>query len=670
MKSAKGYAWAVVLVAWSISTAQAQRPRKIDELGMTFRQRAYRVAGKVVWLDEHALKRDFAELRGLSRPDLVKWILDHASYATEQQLVLRGNVLPAFDYHPDRELWIFHPFHYHRAGVVEAGSGLLDLKGVGWGTAPYGSSFVSNTHTPTLIRIIKGDIPNSSSVRGWIDDRLRNARRELKEVTTGTDGVVRNPQRRDHAIYVEKGRIQIWKFMARLLKRRTWPWVGKLFSVEQDLRAFSQLAKQLDYVSGGAHLYRLMKEVVVQKTAQNRIDRGLVAEDWSTLPSTVDSYFLIELPWDISANGRTSPAGILGRRAHWRWDPQYGSDYWEKPFDSVLGIQDGYSAIQSGSFRELVDFENVSVDGIAALATSKGELKAPIEEDALEKLASHADIQTWVDGQRVGFDTEKSRFTGDGPDAGTRRFIDTILQKDMSSERFSKLVLGFQLGQVSRSQALLAFILAAEIRPMRTAEMLVAVMNEIRMAYSKVSSVDIQDVWGLTGYLMHVYWRLLKSSPQAARLVTENAIKPLVLAAHQTGGVYESSEDYLRHVEMWTLFSRYVTYEVARIFLDGKTTFPLTWDGMEFEPQGFVLTALHPMLFPASLASNRVQTTRLLKNVIPGADSLNLGVLFKGELGQRFERVIGVISGNRGFPARLSPCEDAYSGIANPKPLR
>ncbi len=384
------------------STAWGQLPRRIEELGLSSHQRAFRVGGEVVWMDGAALRRDFPELVGLSDEALRAWILRGFCYVTEAQLALRGNLLPEFNFDSKNFRTIFHPDSYHRSSVAAAEDpnqlgqtiGLVDLKGTGWGSAPLSDG----RRIPTLLRLVHQSAPYDDTDWYW----LERGRESLKSEIGLLERDLLKPSMSDRGRTLFQRSLRIRRQDLALLNLAA----QQMKVGNHDLSPLVSHMKKGDYYTGSAELPRLLKEVIAQKTLQYILDRTPeIKLPGGSMVSTVDNYFVIALPWSVTSMSEKARAGILGRRAHWGRMPvgePLHSD------TSSFPAMDRLADLQHSRLREVVDFENVgmtSPEFPLLYSGEDGSLIPPIDDAAKrrvrlwEDIGSEADLQGWVDQQ-------------------------------------------------------------------------------------------------------------------------------------------------------------------------------------------------------------------------------------------------------------------------------
>lgn len=332
------------------------RPQSATQLGFTYRQRSVPVSGKLVWMDEAALRRDFPGLKPMSTRQIKKLILKYFSVVTELQLSLRGTVIENF--RAGRKFGtIYHPDAYIRAGYVEGPEfGLMDLKGTGY--SPEGMERVQDLFSPIEklkdeVAILDRDVSLVDSRRSAAEKRIKESVEYLeKERTNLRPSQIRSVE---HGIVEDKKTAELFKFLKEVYEQRI---AGKKVQ-QSDLDRYLELLGRRDYTNGSASLPRLLKEVIIQKLAQRVFDN--YNRITGSKLRTIESYFLIELPYKVrTPGGKLVTAGVLGREAHWRF-----SNEKSLLIPDAVGVADLLSGVgDSGQFDvsgAMVDFENVEV---------------------------------------------------------------------------------------------------------------------------------------------------------------------------------------------------------------------------------------------------------------------------------------------------------------------
>lgn len=134
------YIAVILLVASSAQANEVYRPQTAQELADARSETAFRVRGaRLAFINETALRRDFPELAGLTRPELEAWVLENFAYISENQLNLSGLRSTEIPVDLNDVKRAYRPERYNRAALVDAVSperkqiGLVDVKGFGHG---------------------------------------------------------------------------------------------------------------------------------------------------------------------------------------------------------------------------------------------------------------------------------------------------------------------------------------------------------------------------------------------------------------------------------------------------------------------------------------------------------------------------------------------------------
>lgn len=122
-------------------------PSKLEKAS---KETAVRVStAKVLLCDYELLKKDFDELKDLTNKQIDQWLIDSAAYISTAQTG-KNEVNTAITVNSNDSRIVYRPETYGRASVIEAGSGLLDVKGTG---VAYGKVPKNQSHANGLLSL-------------------------------------------------------------------------------------------------------------------------------------------------------------------------------------------------------------------------------------------------------------------------------------------------------------------------------------------------------------------------------------------------------------------------------------------------------------------------------------------------------------------------------------
>lgn len=348
-----GAIYLLVLSAHSTFAQQRAFPKSLPEMGIMSTQFAYRVPVEIILVDYDALRRDFPSLRKKSKSYIDNMIRKQAGLVSQHQLSLRGSLTTDYEIEKTANSVypFFHPLHYSRASIVPfMREGLLDLKGSGLAPLDGFNNMGLTSLSVLALRLLVSQsqvdrerIEDLKAVYDSFENLKKNSERELRELTERNEPI---EEIRAHRLSLEKAKMtqNAYGNLIEFLE------TGNTSVRDQAIQSF----RNLDYRNGSMSLDRAVKEMLVQKMIQRVFNE--YNRDHGTSFGTVDTYFVLKLPYSIWSGNKERPAAIVGRQASWRL-PGVSRNHITYP-DGIAGA--GLGSTQTTLLGDLVDFELVS----------------------------------------------------------------------------------------------------------------------------------------------------------------------------------------------------------------------------------------------------------------------------------------------------------------------